>query len=360
MALDWRSFRRRERLRDIGGLLVGLPLVSVPERFVSFVNAPVVTDLDTLDADVPILGVPYGIPYEMGQSRSFSAPAHVRQYSGRFTGVVGAAEWDRHGGLRAERGARIVDCGDVPGDPMDIRGAVDRATRAVRAILDRGAVPIAIGGDDAVPIPIMRAYEGHGPVFVVQFDQHLDFGDEVRGVREGYCSPIRRIREMPWVSGAAQIGLQGSSAAWAPPGEAPGVALCTDSAARPAAEAWPYAPARDAGNILVSSREVHDLGAQAILDRIPAGADYFITFDVDAWDAAVCPAMSHPEPGGLTFWESVDLVCGLARRGRVVGMDLVEMVPDHDLHGLGARTAGRLIINLVAAMAEAGQFRRSG
>ena len=224
-----------------------------------------------------------------------------------------------------------MDCGNVPFDPLDIREGVARATEAVKAILGRGAIPIVLGGDDAVPIPVVRAYEEHGPIVVIQIDEHLDWVPERGGITEGYGSPMRRISEMPWVKRCIQIGLRAFGAA--------------DH----------YEDAVKAGNILITEHEVHLKGIPAILDMIPRGENYFITVDMDGLDPTIMPAVSHPEPGGLTFRESLDLLCGLAGRGRIVGMDWVEFVPDHDVNGLGGHTVCRLIANLLQSMADAGQ-----
>ena len=326
---------------------MALPLTHIPDYrllgkpasggFISFIDAPVETDLQALEADVAILGVPYGIPYEMGQSWTFDAPRYLREKSLRFRRALGPYfSFDFGGPLLEGRDVRVVDCGDVPGDPMDHRGNVERATRAVEAILSRGAVPIVFGGDDAVPIPVARAYREYGPIVVVQIDQHLDFTDEADGVREGYSSPMRRLSEMPWVDRIVQVGLHGTGSGRVADVEA----------------------ALAAGNLLITEREVHEKGLDAVLDQIPEGASYFVTLDFDGLDPAISPAVSHPEPGGLSFAEAVGLLRGLAARGRVVGMDLVEFVPEHDLHGLGGHTAGRLILNLINAMIRAGQFDR--
>ena len=310
-----------------------LPLTHIPDRgFIPFIDAPVCTDLSALDADVAVLGVPYAIPYVMDQSAVFAGPTHLRATSMRFRrALVHGWNFD----FNAELGAvRIVDCGDVPGDPMDHRGNVDRATEAVRAILSRGAVPVVFGGDDAVPIPVLRAYRDSDPVVVVQIDQHLDFKDQVNGVREGYSSPMRRASEMGWVSQIVQIGLHGM-----------GSALASD-----------VQDARAAGNVLITERQVHEQGVEWVLEQTPPGGRYFITIDVDGLDSTILPACSHPEPGGLTFHEAVDLLAGLATRGRIVGMDVVEFVADHDLNGLAGRTVGRLVLAAVNAMVRAGQF----
>lgn len=303
-----------------------------------YMGAGVVTDVKALEADIAFLGVPYGIPYAMGQSRSFGAPAYLREKSSRFRHALsGGYNFDFGGELLDGKDVRIVDCGDVPGDPLDVRGTVERATEIVATILARGAVPIVFGGDDAVPIPVVRAYEEFGPLVVIQIDQHLDFKDEVNGVREGYSSPMRRISEMEWVTQVVQMGQGGI-----------GSALTSD-----------YEEALAAGHLIFTDWDVHEVGMDAVLAEIPEAADYFVTVDYDGLDPSIAPAVSHPEPGGLTFAEAVALLRGLAAKGRIVGMDWVEFVPDHDLHALGAHTTGRLILNTINAMVRAGQFERA-
>lgn len=309
------------------------PLVVAPER--GFINAPVHTDLATLEADVAILGVPCGIPYAIAQSRSCAAPAYIREKSMRFGSALGERwNFDLGGEMLNGRDVRVVDCGDVRSDPLDYAGTVARAPEAVRMILQAGAVPIVFGGDDSVPIPVVRAYEDFGPIIVVQIDEHLDFKDEIRGQREGYSSPMRRISEMAWVEQSFQVALHGQ-----------GSALTSDRN-----------DALAAGNVLISEREVHERGVPWLIEQIPAGCNYFVTIDLDGFDPSVFPCVSHPEPGGLTFHEGDDLLRGLAERGRVVGVDFVEMVPEHDLHGLGGHSTGRLIVNLIGTMIRAGQL----
>ena len=68
-----------------------------------------------------------------------------------------------------------------------------------------------LGGDHSINIPCIAAFEGRGPVHVVQIDAHLDFVDERHGVRLGHGSPMRRAAEKPWVSGLTQIGIRNVS-----------------------------------------------------------------------------------------------------------------------------------------------------
>src|SRR5437879_13264690 len=74
-------------------------------------------------------------------------------------------------------------------------------------------MPIVLGGEHSITIPVLRAYEGRGPVCIVHVDAHIDWRDEVNGIREGLSSPVRRASEMPWIRGMAQIGIRGIGSA---------------------------------------------------------------------------------------------------------------------------------------------------
>ena len=290
-----------------------------------FCDAPVETDLDRLDADVAILGVPHGWPYpgRGATAGCAEAPAAVRRRSQRMARFRGHWDFDLDGPmLPLDGGPRLVDAGDVPGDPGDGRGNAGRTTEVVRAILDRGAMPICIGGDDSVPIPILRAYDGHGPITVVQVDAHLDYRDEVDGVREGYSSPMRRASEMAHVERIIHVGLRGVGSARA--------ADLEDSHA--------------AGNLLVTARELRERGVPWLLDQVPVDASVFVAFDGDGLDPSVFPAVSAPAPGGLDHDAAWDLLTGLGRR--VTGAVFTEYVPRIDLNELAALQVTRMIIGL--------------
>ncbi len=310
----------------------------VPAGRPTFVGAPRVDDLQELDADIAVIGVPFGTPYDLAGSTAptSAAPAAVREQSGRWAAYLGHHDVDFGSDLFAGRGVRIADCGDVAMAPGRYVENSRAATAAVRAILDRGAVPVVLGGDHSVPIPVLRAYEGTGSLCVVQIDAHLDWRDEVNGVREGLSSPMRRASEMPWVSGMAQIGLRGVGSA----------------------RETEYDAARAYGSVLVPARELHRDGVDAALARIPAADRYYVTLDVDGLDPSIAPGVGYPAFGGLGYEEASDLLRGVAARGRVVGLDVVELVPALDVRNLTSLLAARLILNLVGALAHGGQIGR--
>jgi agmatinase len=256
-----------------------------------------------------------------------NAPTAVRQATDRFCRSLERYDFDFGGPLLDGRNIKMVDCGDVPGDARDLGGHYRRAEQAVRKILAAGALPITIGGDHGVPIPVLRAFEGRGPITLVHIDAHLDWRDEVNGVCEGYSSPIRRASEMPHIDQIFQIGIRAQGSARPEEVEA----------------ALAY------GAKIITAYELHDVGMEAVLARIPDGGRYYLTIDADGLDPSVMPAVAGPAPGGVNFHQARKLIHRLVGKGRVVGMDIVEITPKADINRISCITAGRLIMNLIGA-----------
>jgi agmatinase len=95
-----------------------------------------------------------------------------------------------------------------------------------------------------------------------------------------------------------------------------------------------------------------------VLDRIPEGAHYYITFDADALDVPIAPGVITPGFGGVTYYEASNLIRGLARKGRIAGFDMVEVVPSLDVANITSHVAARLMVNLIGEMAHSGQIGR--
>ena len=218
--------------------------------------------------------------------------------------------------------------------PRENRDAIEAA---VRRVLEAGATPLVLGGDDSVPIPVLAAYEQHGPIWIVQVDAHIDWRDERSGERMGWSSPMRRASEMPWVAGIVQIGARGV-----------GSAQLEDVQA---ARRW--------GTRLITARQVHEEGISAALEMIPKGVQTFLTLDCDGLDPCVMPAVTAPVPGGLDYWHVVALLEGLAARSRIAGFDLVELTPEKDVNGISALTAARIVTVAIGAIGRSKSVSRT-
>ena len=227
---------------------------------------------------------------------------------------------------------RIVDIGDADIVHTDTVKSHANIEAGVRAILAAGAVPVVIGGDHSVNIPCINAFDGQEPFHLVQIDAHLDFVDERHGVRYGHGNPMRRAAEKPYVTGLSQVGIRNVS-----------------STARDG-----YEDARAMGSDIVSVRQFRKMGVDAMLDRIPEGARYYVTIDIDGFDPSIAAGTGTPSHGGFLYYEVLEFLDGLTRRGNIVGVDLVEVAPDYDLSGSTTTLAAQLLLNLIGRIAENG------
>ncbi|MBZ9967352.1 agmatinase [Mesorhizobium sp. BR1-1-2] len=306
--------------------------------FQTFMNFPLVEDLDTLKADVAIIGMPYGDPYTIDEliNDQTNAPTAVRRASQRISQALDRYDFDIGGPVFDGKDIKVVDVGDVPGAAADHVGHYGRAEAAIRKIRAAGALPITIGGDHGIPIPIFRALDGEGPITLVQLDAHLDWRDNVNGVKEGYSSTIRRASEMAHIKDIFQVGVRGQGSARPEEVEA----------------------ARAYGANIITTNEWQDIGTAALLKRIPDGGRYYLTIDADGLDPAVMPAVEGPQPGGVSYRQTIELIKGLVGKGRLVGMDIVEIAPARDVNEITSMTAGHIILNVIGAAVRAGYFKR--
>ena len=297
------------------------------------------TDVDTLKADIAVIGMPFGAAYgpnSFGNDQT-KAPQALRELTDRFVRAPDHYDFDIDGPLLQNRSdIRFVDCGDVMPNLAVPGEHYKKAEELVRKVLSQNGLPIILGGDHGITTPVLRAYDVlDKPVTLVHIDAHLDWRDEVNGVKDGLSSPIRRASEMEHVGRIFQIGLR----------------------AQGSGRTEELLAAKAYGAELVTAYELHEVGMQAILDRIPDGGNYYLTIDADGMDPSIMPAVDGPAPGGVNFIQARQLIHGLVKKGRVVGMDIVEIQPSKDVPSkVTCVTAGRLIVNLIGAAIKAGYF----
>jgi agmatinase len=297
-----------------------------------FLDWPVVTDPSKWDAELALIGITRSEPYPKDaqpndQSR---APDAIRSHSKRFCYDPG--NWDFDTGIDPASALpkKRLDLGNVPwsaGTPYDDYAAA--VTERVRHLWRQRAQLVILGGDHGVTIPVLDALDAVGePVHVLQIDAHLDWREDVDGVRRGYSSPLRWASTRPAVAGMTQVGLR-----------------AIGSARRQEVEA-----ARAYGSHLITAERVHSEGIEIVLATIPEGRAVYVTIDADGLDPAEMPGVMAPTPGGLRFHQVAPLLRAVARRNRVVGLDIVEVAPSFDLaNGITCVTAGRLILNVLGA-----------
>jgi agmatinase len=294
----------------------------------TFLGLPGAGDLGALQAQIAILGVPCATPYPSVGPYCAGAPKAIRAAIAGYASNIRHVDFDLGGPIFPDA-VTAVDGGDLActeADPAANRVAI---RDAVATVVARGAVPIVIGGDDSVPIPVFEAFHGRGPFTIVQIDAHIDWREEMAGERFGLSSTMRRASEMGHVERIVLVGQRGIGSAR--PGD------LAD------AKAW--------GAIFVPARDVHERGIAPVLDAVPAGSDVLLTLDCDGLDPAIMPGVIAPAPGGLTYWQAVGVLHGIAAKARIAAFDIVEFVPERDAAGLGALTAARIMVNVLGLVA---------
>ena len=302
---------------------LNLPFVGIS----TFGKNPYQPDWGAIDADVAVLGAPFDGGTQFRPGARFG-PRAIREASTLFSfGHAGA--YDHEDDVTYLEGVRIVDIGDADIIHTDTVQSHANIEAGVRAILKAGAMPVVLGGDHSINIPCINAFDGHGPIHIVQIDAHLDFVDERHGVRFGHGNPMRRAAEKPYVTGLSQLGIRNVS-----------------STAKEG-----YDAARAMGSDILSVRQIRALGVDAVLARIPAGLDYYVTIDIDGFDPSIAPGTGTPSHGGFIYYEVLELLDGLTKQGRIVGVDLVEVAPHYDHSEITAILAAQLLLNLIGRIA---------
>ena len=288
----------------------------------TFLGLEARADCDATDASSAFIGVPGATCYGDMPAFACNAPGAVRRAIGVDASLIDRHNFDIDGVLFPDGARRAVDCGDLPFDGQDF--AANRATirDAVARIMAVGAVPIVMGGDDSVPIPMLEALGKTGQDYtLLQIDAHIDWRDEHMGERFGLSSNMRRASEMEHIKQIIQVGARGTGSAR--PGDV-----------RDALE-W--------GAQIVTAEEVHSNGTAPVLDLIPEGAHVVICFDVDGLDPVVVPGCLARASGGLSYTQALQLIRGAAQRGRIAAVDFAEFVPEADVDGIGAIAVSRLV-----------------
>jgi agmatinase len=310
---------------------LNLPFVGI----CTFAKSPYQPDWDRIEADVAVLGAPFDFGTQWRSGTRFG-PRGIREASTLFSFGHGGA-YDHEDDvtyLPADR-VRIVDLGDADIIHTDTTKSHANIEHGVRKILQAGALPVVLGGDHSVNIPCINAFDedcaAKGPIHVVQIDAHLDFVDIRHGVRFGHGNPMRRAAEKPYVSGLSQLGIRNVS-----------------STARDG-----YEDARAMGSDILSVRQIRKLGVDAVLARIPEGARYYVTIDIDGFDPSIAPGTGTPSHGGFDYYEVLELLAGLCKRGTIVGVDLVEVAPDYDHTGCTSILAAQVLMNLIGRIMHA-------
>lgn len=225
-----------------------------------------------------------------------------------------------------------ADTGDIPINTFSLSDSLKIIQAHFDTLLQHPVIPMAIGGDHSLTLPILRAMaRKHGPVALVHVDAHADVNDEMFGMRETHGTVFRRAYEKNLITPQKvwQIGLRGTGYS-----------------------AEDFTEAADWG---FNQRLAPDLWHQSLTglgqEIVAQIGDQpcYVTYDIDSLDPAYAPGTGTPEIGGLTTPQAIQLIRAL-RGLNVVGCDLVEVSPPYDPSGNTALTGANILYELLCIL----------
>lgn len=289
----------------------------------TFMRLPQATRLDGLD--VAVVGVPMDIGTSWRSGTRFG-PKQVRAESAMirpYNMGTGAAPFDS---------LQVADVGDVAINTFSLSQSLEIIESSYKAILEYNLIPMGIGGDHSITLPILRAMaEKHGPLALVHVDAHADVNDDMFGEKETHGTVFRRAYEEGLIvpKKTFQIGIRGSGYAATDFTEALGWGFRQ----YPAETLW--------------HKSLTAIGDE-IRDEIGTTKTY-VTYDIDSLDPAYAPGTGTPEIGGLTTPQALQLIRTL-KGLNIVGCDLVEVSPPYDPSGNTALTGANLLYELLCVL----------
>ena len=280
---------------------------------------------DPKQLDVGFIGVPLDIG-TANKSGTRYGPRQIRAESAMIRACNQATRAAPYESLA------VGDLGDVATNPYSLERAVDGIEEHFSRILDADCIPLAMGGDHTLTLPILRAMaKKHGPVAVIHVDGHSDTSDTMFGERIAHGTMFRRAVEEKLVNPrqVIQIGLRGTG-------------FGTDD----------FDWAREQGFWNVPAERCWHRSLDPLMMEVRkrfSNTPVYLTFDIDSLDPAFAPGTGAIEPGGLTTIQGIEIIRGM-KGLNVVGCDLVEVLPYCDQAGNTAGVAANLLFEMLCVL----------
>ena len=296
----------------------------------TFLGLKVCHDFDMINASSVFIGAKGATPYGNMGPFCQNAPDAIRKAIGYMANNIDRYNFDIGGPIFPKGSKPAGDYGNLPFSETNFseNRSVIRAT--VAKALKAGTVPIVVGGDDSVPIPMLDALADTGKYYtILQIDAHIDWRHSHMDEKLGLSSNMRRASEMAHIKKIIQIGARGI-----------GSAHLDD-----------VQDAQEWGAEIIPADDVHLYGITQIIEHITPGANIIICFDVDGLDPSIVPGVLARSPGGLTYSQAIGLIKGAASKGTIAATNFTEFLPESDVDGIGALTVSRVIAATMGVIA---------
>jgi len=267
-----------------------------------------------------------GIPLDIGTSNRSGTRLGPKQIRAESVLMRPYNMWTRAAPFDS---LRVGDLGDVPIHTFDLKDSVERITDFYNRVLTHDVIPLTLGGDHTLTLPVLRAIAAkHGPVGLIHVDAHADINEHMFGEKIAHGTPFRRAVEEGLIDPQRtwQIGLRGTGYT---------------------AEDFDWA--RDQGFTVVQAEELWHRSATPLIEQARAAlgdGPVYLTFDIDSLDPGFAPGTGTPEIGGLTPIQALEIIRG-CRGLSLVGADLVEVSPPYDPQGNTALLAANLLYEML-------------
>lgn len=294
-----------------GGTFMGVPKVELNREAIAAAGAKAVV---------------YGFPFDattISRSGANYGPRAIRETSVQYTNFQATYDFDLFKHLP------LFDGGDTQVALGNTVKTFERVEADIAEIVAGGAIPVVFGGDHSVSIPVGKAAKkpGTSPGWV-QFDTHLDSAPDVGGETLSHCCTITRAVDNGY--DPAKMVLVGINGWMNPKTE---LKYCRDNGIR-----------------VIWLEDIWNKGTlwavEQILERV-GEEGFYLTFDVDALDAAFAPGTCAPTPGGMTIREAFEIIRGISPAG-LIGVDIAEPAPSLDHSMRTQLVAGRLALEALA------------
>jgi len=191
---------------------------------------------------------------------------------------------------------KFVDLGDITPCSKDSESVIEEIHSRLKGLLKPSDRVLTIGGNHTISYPLIRIFSKYTPgIDVIHIDAHLDRRDRYLNERLNYATVMRRVSELEGVSSLVSFGYR----SWSPE--------------ESAEDAYPFEVYRH---------------LEDYISKVPEGAKFYLSIDLDILDPSEFPAVSNPEPGGISFRELLESI--LLLKGKLVSADIVEYRPSLD------------------------------
>ena len=289
----------------------------------TFFRLPIIKDLNQLDYCL------CGVPWDGGTTNRPGArhgPREIRNASSLvrlYHPISLKSPYDKF---------NIADIGDCPVNPADLHDSLKKIEKFYLSIIESKTIPLSIGGDHLVSLPILRALGKKEPLGLFQFDSHSDTWDSYfGGYKYTHGTPFRRAIEENLIDPKkyVMIGIRGSLY-------------------DPNDMKW----ARQQGITIITIDEYYEMGfteAMKIVKNTLGDTQAYLTFDIDGIDPTFAPGTGTPEVGGFSVREA-QLIIRELNTINFVGADVVEVSPPFDVNNMTSLVASTIAFEILCAM----------